>query len=161
MVAESVAPVLVLATMVAIPAASPVATPAVETEATDGEEDFQVTDATPIESPNSFSVAALSVTDCPTRIVELLGRTRSPVASSFGVVGALQAISHTRTTTSRRMIVPFVGEAPVPPLSERPGRAILLRPVARGSAYGPACRARKAATFARLPHAEALQKRRR
>src|SRR5579863_761533 len=109
MVAESVAPALVLATTVARPAARPVATPALETEATDGDEDFQVTDATPIESPNSFSVAALSVTDWPTRIVELLGRTRSPFLISFGVVGALQATSHTITRATLRIVVlPFI-----------------------------------------------------
>jgi hypothetical protein len=38
----------------------------------------------------------------------LLGRTRSPVLISFGVVGALQATSHKETTASLRKGVSFV-----------------------------------------------------
>src|SRR5579862_1939025 len=104
-VAESLAPVVVVATTVVTPAPRPVATPASETEATDGLDDTHVTLATPIESPSASTVAALSDTDWPTTIVEVLGRTRRPVFISFGVVGALQATVQRTTMTSLRMAI--------------------------------------------------------
>src|SRR5579862_7316820 len=104
-VAVSLAPLLVVAMTFATPAARPVATPASETDATDGADDTHITVATPIESPTASTVAALSGTDWPTKIVVLSGRTRTPVRASLGVVGALQATIQRRTRASLRMAI--------------------------------------------------------
>lgn len=113
-----------VAVIVAVPAATPVTTPAGETDATWEAEDAQVADLPVTDPPDASKAANVSVTCWPTVIVVLVAATLT-VATAFGPAGSgdpppPQASAMTTMNGTERYMDPLT--------KWRKGRAVARRP---------------------------------